>query len=53
MLDITSTEDDCLKVCLTQDGIEACCFVSSYHLVAGKEKQLQAAIKRAAAKAFE
>jgi hypothetical protein len=53
MLDVTPTEDDCLKVCLTESGIQACCFVSSYHLVAGKEKQLKAAINRAAAKAFE
>jgi hypothetical protein len=53
MLDITTTEDDCLKVCLTEDGITKCTFVSSMHLVQDKEKGLRAAIKRAAAKAFE
>jgi len=53
MLDITTTPDDCLKVCLTEDGITKCTFVSSFHLVDGKEKGLRAAIKRAAAKAFE
>ena len=53
MLDITTTEDDCLKVCLTENGITKCCFVSSFHLVDGKEKGLRAAINRAAAKAFE
>lgn len=53
MLDITSTEDDCLKVCLTENGITKCTFVSSMHLVQDKEKGLRAAITRAAAKAFE
>lgn len=53
MLDITSTDDDCLKVCLTENGITECCFVSSMHLVHGKERQLRNAINRAAAKAFE
>ena len=53
MLDITTTEDDCLKVCLTENGITKCCFVSSMHLVQDKEKGLRAAINRAAAKAFE
>ena len=53
MLDITSTEDDCLKVCLTEDGITKCCFVSSSHLVDGKVAGLRAAIKRAAVEAFE
>ena len=52
-LEIFPTEDDCLKVCLTEDGITKCTFVSSHHLVLGKGKGLRAAIKRAAAKAFE
>lgn len=53
MLEVTPTEDDCLKVCLTEDGITKCCFVSSFHLVDGKTAGLRAAIKRAAAEAFE
>ena len=53
MLDVTTTEDDCLKVCLTENGITKCCFVSSAHLVQDKERHLRAAINRAAAKAFE
>ena len=53
MLDITTTPDDCLKVCLTENGITKCCFVSSMHLVQDKERHLRNAINRAAAKAFE
>jgi len=53
MLDIATTSDDCLKVCLTEDGITKCTFVSSMHLVQDKERHLRNAIKRAAAKAFE
>jgi len=52
MLEITSTEDDCLKVCLTENGITKCCFVSSSHLVDGKIPGLRAAINRAAVEAF-
>ena len=52
MLEITSTEDDCLKVCLTENGITKCCFCSSTHLVDGKIAGLRAAINRAAAEAF-
>jgi len=53
MLDVTSTDDDMYKVCLTENGITKCTFVSSFHLVQDKEKGLRAAITRAAAKAFE
>jgi len=53
MLDVTSTEDDCLKVCLTENGMTKCTFVSSFHLVQDKERHLRNAINRAAAKAFE
>jgi ATP-dependent helicase YprA (DUF1998 family) len=37
-----------IKVCLTENGLKACCFVSSEHLVAEKEKHLRAAIARMA-----
>ena len=52
MLDVIPTEDDCLKVCLTENGITKCCFVSSMHLVQDKERHLRNAINRAAAKAM-
>lgn len=53
LLDVTSTDDDMYKVCLTENGITKCTYVSSFHLVQEKEKGLRAAINRAAAKAFE
>ena len=53
MLDVTTTPDDALKVCLTEHGITKCTYVSSFHLVQDKEKGLRAAITRAAVKAFE
>ena len=52
-LETFPTEDDCLKVCLTENGITKCCFVSSMHLVQDKERHLRNAINRAAAKAFK
>ena len=53
MLDVTPTEDDMLKVCLTEEGITSCCFVSSQHLVQDHEKQLKRANARKAAAAFQ
>ena len=40
------------EVCLTEDGLTECCFVSSMHLVREKEHQLRAAIRRRAFNAF-
>jgi hypothetical protein len=40
------------KVCLTEDGITECTFVSSMHLVDGKKTQLRNAIKRQAFNSF-
>ena len=37
-----------IKVCLTENGLTACCYVTSEHLVAQKEKHLRAAIGRMA-----
>ncbi len=51
-LDVTSTEDDMLKVCLTEDGLTSCCFVSSQHLVQDHRKQLERANTRKAAAAY-
>jgi hypothetical protein len=52
-LDIRHLEDDCYRVCLTEDGITNCTVVSSMHLVEEKEGQLRAANAREAAKAYE
>lgn len=40
------------EVCLEEDGIRECCFVSSMHLVDEKETQLRDAIRRRAFNAF-
>jgi hypothetical protein len=37
--------DDCVKVSLSHNGLEAVCFVSSFHLVEDKRKQLQSALQ--------
>lgn len=48
-----STQDGMgYRVCLTEDGITACTFVSSAHLIDDKRRQLEAAIRRTAAQAF-
>jgi ribosome-binding factor A len=41
-----------IKVTLTRDGISASCYVASHHLVEDKRPQLEAAISREAARAF-
>lgn len=52
-MDLRSTGDGHMyEVCLTEDGITECCYVSSMHLVDEKERQLKAAIKRRALNAF-
>ena len=51
-LDVSATADDCVKVCLTEEGITSCCNVSSYHLVESHRKQLQRANTRKAADAY-
>ena len=52
-LQLRSTEDgNMYEVCLEEDGIRKCCFVSSMHLVQDHEKQLRDAIKRESLKAF-
>ncbi len=52
MLDIECIEPELIKVCLTEDGITSCCFVTSYHLTAEKEQQLRKANQRKALQAF-
>ena len=51
-LTITTTDDGCCKVCLTEDGFTECCTVSSMHLTQEKEKQLRAAIQKKAMNAM-
>jgi len=52
-LQLRSTEDGQMyEVCLEEDGIRKCCFVSSMHLIDGHAKQLRDAIKRESLKAF-
>lgn len=43
---------DYYEVCLTEEGIRECTYVSSMHLVDEKESQLRAAIRRKAFEAF-
>lgn len=38
--------DDCVKVTLTHQGLEAIAFVSSFHLVEDKRPQLERALQR-------
>jgi hypothetical protein len=52
-MDLEHLDDDCIRVCLTQDGITACTVVSSMHLVEDKRRQLEAAIEREALDAFD
>ena len=52
-LQLRNTEDgNMYEVCLEEDGIRKCCFVSSMHLVDDHRKQLENAIKRESLKAF-
>ena len=52
-LDIQHLDDDCYRVCLTEDGITNCTVVSSMHLVEEKAGQLRAANAKQAAEAYE
>ena len=48
MLNTEYVDGDMIRVCLEVDGFHSCCFVSSEHLVAGKERSLREAINRKA-----
>ena len=52
-LDIHRLEDDCYRVCLTEDNITNSTVVSSMHLVEEKAGQLRAANAREAAAAYD
>ncbi len=46
-LELRSVDDGHMyEVCLQEEGIRKCTFVSSMHLVDSKERQLRAAIRR-------
>ena len=49
---LSTLDDGCVKVCLSEEGITACCIVSSHHLVEEKERQLRQAIIRTAVKSL-
>lgn len=49
---VTQLEDDCYRVCLTQDAIEACTTCSSAHLIEDKVAQLRRSIASTAAQAY-
>jgi len=51
-MDLEQLDDDCIRVCLTENGITACTTVSSHHLTWEKQAQLEAAISREAAAAY-
>ena len=52
-LQLRQTEDGQMyEVCLTEDGITECCFVSSMHLVESKRSLLLAAIRRRSFNSF-
>ena len=38
-LDVNVVDAERIRVCLTEDQIEVCCYVSSFHLVDEKEPQ--------------
>ena len=49
-LEINTIKNECIQVCLTEDGFTECCFVSSMHLAPDKETQLRKAIQQRAIK---
>ena len=51
-LDIQHLDDDCYRVCLTEDGFTNCCYVTSHHLTEEKAGQLRAANLREASSAL-
>lgn len=53
MLNIDCIEPELIKVCLTEDGITSCCFVTSHHLAQEKEQQLRNANLRQAMEALQ
>jgi hypothetical protein len=44
-LETEQLEHDCIRVSMAHRGIEVACYVSSFHLVEDKRKQLEAALR--------
>ena len=51
--EISTLPDGTVRMCLTQDGITACTYVSSHHLLEDKWGYLRQSIKRQAERAYE
>lgn len=51
-LEMSTLDDGCVQVCLTEDGFTACAIVSSMHLAADKENQLRSDIQKQALNAM-
>ena len=51
-LQVDVLDNELIRVCLEEDVIINCCYVSSYHLTEEKEGQLRAANAREAAAAY-
>ena len=51
-LDLTTIKNECIRVCLTEDGCTECCYVSSMHLAPDKETQLRESISKRAIEAL-
>ena len=51
-LQVDVLDNELIRVCLEEDGITNCCYVTSHHLTEEKEGQLRAANAREAAAAY-
>ena len=51
--EISTLPDGTVRMCLTEDGITACTYVSSHHLVEDKWGYLKESIRRQAERAYE
>ena len=51
--EISTLPDGTVRMCLEQDGITACTYVSSHHLVEDKGGYLRESIRRQAERAYE
>jgi len=52
-LQVDVLDNELIRVCLTEDGVTNCTFVSSMHLTEEKEGQLRAANAREAAATYD
>ena len=52
-LQVDVLDNELIRVCLEEDGITNCCYVTSHHLTEEKEGQLRAANAKQAAEAYD